>query len=95
MGGTCVLDQSGILYYSEMTEDKEWMSVINDSTFLVREDAENGIREVWIDGKDYTVKEKSGLRISNGIDVIVYDNLEHKVVDSVAFDADNGYGIVR
>lgn len=95
LGGTSVISKDGVLYYSEVTEDKEWTAVINGSTFAIREDAESGLREVEIDGTDYTLKEESGIRISNGIDVIVYDNLEHKVVDSVAFDADNGYGIVR
>lgn len=95
LGGTCVFDKSGVLYYSKIAEQKGWKAIINDSTFVIKEDDAGVLSEILIDGKNYLWKEQSERRIENGIDVIVYDNLSHKVIDSVAFCADNAYGIIR
>lgn len=48
----------------------------------------NGTNEIIIDNENYK-------KVTNGVNIIVYDVLTEKVADTIGFNADDEYAIVR
>lgn len=96
-GGTFVVGTgSGEVYYYENQNPPFWHSDFNNNTISI-ETGEDGVVHVLVDDVDYTVHKESSEDdpITNGIQVVVYDKLEQKVVDAVCFDADRDFAITR
>ena len=57
---------------------------------LRRSSDENGnwSNEIVIDNENYK-------KVTNGVNIVVYDKLTEKVADTIGFNADDGYAIVR
>ncbi len=83
-----------------ISNDGCWNTTMDDGEFFRRTDPhdfhlrrsidENGdwLNEIIIDNVDYR-------KVTNGVNIVVYDKLTEKVADSIGFNADDGYAIVR
>jgi hypothetical protein len=66
-----------------------WRTPLHDFHLKRSKDKEgNYTNEIIIDNTDYTT-------VNNGLNIVVYDTMTEKVADSVGFDADAGYAMVR
>lgn len=66
-----------------------WRTPLHDFHLKRSKDKEgNYTNEIIIDNTDYTT-------VDNGLNIVVYDTMTEKVADSVGFDADAGYAMVR
>ncbi len=83
-----------------ISNDDSWNTNMDDGEYYVRTKShdfhlrrssdENGnwSNEIIIDNVDY-------MKVSNGVNIVVYDKLTETVADSMGFNADDGYAIVR
>lgn len=93
-GGTYVFDGIGTLMFSTWDEIFDWQTDIGKRTLSISVD-EKGKRLICIDGKDYVYKPNNDRTIKNGVEVILYDKLNQQVVDSIAFDVDDNWAMIR
>lgn len=95
MGGTWMLDGTEYVYGAFNNTPNSYKGDIGHRSFDIIDD-EQGLLCYVIDGVDYSVFKNSGnTKVSRGIEVLVYDKLSEKVVDTVCFDADNGWAATR
>lgn len=94
-GGTFVFDGIGSVLLLCQEETFSWHTDIGRRSLEIDVDAESGERSVVIDGVDYAFKPENGKKIVNGLDMVIYDKLNQKVIDSIAFDADNNWAMLR
>lgn len=87
-GGTWVFENNTLSYYSAQDEIINYVTEAGGKTITVT--GEKNAPVVCVDGKDYTVL-KNGNRISNSLQIVTFDKLQNKIIDAVAFDADNDY----
>lgn len=92
-GGTFILDGGNIVNY--IPKGSSCNNTIKIGKRKLRVDIDNGDRSIRFDEKECAVKDSSGELMKNGIEVIVYNKRNQQVVDSVCFDSDNNYLIVR
>lgn len=83
-----------------ISSDGSWNTTMDDGEFFRRTDPhdfhlrrssdENGnwSNEIIIDNVNYK-------KVTNGVNIVVYDKLTEKVADTIGFNADDGYAIVR
>ena len=91
-GGTWVFKGcDAILFYSP-AQEFDWHTDLGRRTLEIRQGEE---RRVLIDGEDYAYKKESERCVTDGLDLIIYDLKSQTVVDSVAFDASNGWAATR
>lgn len=95
MGGTWMLDGTEYVYGAFNNTPNSYKGDIGHRSFEIIDD-EQGLPCYIIDGVDYSVFKNDGnTKVSRGIEVLVYDKLSEKVVDTVCFDADNGWAATR
>ena len=73
-----------------MDEGEFFMRTDPHDFHLRRSSDENGnwSNEIIIDNENYK-------KVTNGVNIVVYDKLTEKVADTIGFNADDGYAIVR
>lgn len=95
MGGTWMIDGSEYVYGAFAGAPNSYKGDIGHRNLEILDD-EQGLPCYIIDGIDYSVyKDNGSTKVSRGIELLVYDKLSEKVVDTVCFDADNGWAATR
>lgn len=85
----------GGIIYSDNGEKVSWHKTVNDVDFAV-----TGSKAIDPAGKQYTrYLTNIGLtqyqKVSNGVNIVIYNTFTNEVVDAVGFDADNGGVLTR
>lgn len=86
-GGIFIYNGENLLAMASSEEEFKYIEDIENRTFEIINNEEK--HNILIDNKEYA------LDIENGLEVVVYDKLSEKVVDSIMFDADEEYGAYR
>lgn len=89
-GGICFLDGGNLIWHTKDEGDEHYIRTLPHDFQLKRED--NGdntyTNSVIIDNIKYA-------KVTNGINIVIYDTLTEKLVDVFALNADDGYSLVR
>lgn len=85
----------GGIIYSDNSDEVSWHKTVNDVDFAV-----TGSKAIDPAGKQYTrYLTNIGLtqyqKVSNGVNIVIYNTFTNEVVDAVGFDADHGGVLTR
>ena len=84
--GICYIKNS-VISWDTSLDDGELYIMTEPHDFLLKRNAD-GSDQIIIDGENY-------LKVTNGVNIVVYDTVTEEIVDSVGFDADAEYLVVR
>ena len=88
--GIWFITNDSVAWNSSITEEDLFIQT-NPHDFHLKHSAKNNGNyddEIIIDNVDYS-------KVNNGVNIVVYDNLTKKVVDSIGFNSEDNYSIVR
>ena len=88
--GIWFVTTEGILWDSSMDGGEFFRRTTPHDFHMKRSADENGnyTNEIIIDNANYA-------KVVNGVNIVIYDTMTEKVADSIGFNADDGYAIVR
>lgn len=91
-GGTWVFYNSQCLYYSDDSEELEFHMDMNGHVIEVS--GEKNAPEVYVDGREEGVVYE-GHKLENGIQIVVFDTLQNRVIDAMDYNTDRDFAWER
>ena len=88
--GIWFVNTEGIIWHSSIGNAEFFKRTSSHDFYLYSsvDENENSYNEIIIDNTNYT-------KVVNGVNIVIYDSMTEKIVDSIGINADDGYALER